>query len=100
MEEILWHRRKSRRQTEKTNFFLSSGSLMSTRPRIFEEFCHFTVHENGAVLGASVRGPVRCWLAGGSGLKVSVVSCGTTISSRLSLLRLSNYSHSVTRLTS
>ena len=31
MEEILWHRRESRRQTEKTNFFLSSGSLLSTR---------------------------------------------------------------------
>jgi hypothetical protein len=30
MEEILWHRRESRRQTEKTNFFLSSGSLLST----------------------------------------------------------------------
>ena len=31
MEEIMWHRRESRRQTEKTNFFLSSGSLLSTR---------------------------------------------------------------------
>ncbi len=31
MEEILWHRRESRRQTEKTNFFLNSGSLLSTR---------------------------------------------------------------------
>ena len=30
MEEILWHRRESRRQTEKTNIFLSSGSLLST----------------------------------------------------------------------
>jgi len=30
MEEILWHRRESRRQTEKTNFFLRSGSLLST----------------------------------------------------------------------
>ena len=29
-EEILWHRRESRRLTEKTNFFLSSGSLLST----------------------------------------------------------------------
>ena len=33
MEEILWHRRESRRQTEKTNFFLSSGSLLSTRTK-------------------------------------------------------------------
>jgi hypothetical protein len=32
MEEILWHRRESRRQTEKTNFFLSPGSLLPTRP--------------------------------------------------------------------
>ena len=30
MEEILWRRRENRRQTEKTNFFLSSGSLLST----------------------------------------------------------------------
>ena len=30
MEEILWHRHESRRQTEKTNFLLSSGSLLST----------------------------------------------------------------------
>ena len=30
-EEILWHRRENRRPTEKTNFFLSSGSLLSTR---------------------------------------------------------------------
>jgi hypothetical protein len=30
MDEILWHRRESRRQTEKTYFFLSSGSLLST----------------------------------------------------------------------
>ena len=28
-----WHRRESRRQTEKTNFFLSSGSLLSTRTK-------------------------------------------------------------------
>jgi len=33
--------------------------------RIFEEFCHFTAHENGAILGASVCGSVRCdWLVG------------------------------------
>jgi hypothetical protein len=31
MEEILWHRRESRRQTENTNFFLSAGSLLPTR---------------------------------------------------------------------
>ena len=36
MEEILWHRRESRRQTEKTNFFLSSGSLLSTHKANFE----------------------------------------------------------------
>ena len=30
-EEILWHRRENRRPTENTNFFLSSGSLLSTR---------------------------------------------------------------------
>jgi hypothetical protein len=35
MEEILWHRRESRRQTENTNFFLSAGSLLPTRPE-----CH------------------------------------------------------------
>ncbi len=27
MGEILWHRRKSRRQTEKTNFILTSGEF-------------------------------------------------------------------------
>ena len=30
MEEIVWHRRESRRLTEKTNVFLSAGSLLST----------------------------------------------------------------------
>ena len=33
MEEILWHRRESRRPTEKTNFFLTAGSLLSTQRR-------------------------------------------------------------------
>jgi len=37
MEEILWHRRESRRQTEKTNFFLSSGSLLSTHKACLNE---------------------------------------------------------------
>jgi len=37
MEEILWHRRESRRQTEKTNFFLSSGSLLSTHKASLNE---------------------------------------------------------------
>ncbi len=41
MEEIMWHRRESRRQTEKTNFFLSSGSLLSTRPRIYRKTLAF-----------------------------------------------------------
>jgi hypothetical protein len=31
MDQILWHRRKSRRKTEKTNMILSPGSLLSTR---------------------------------------------------------------------
>jgi len=31
MDQILWHRRKSRRKTEKTNTILSPGSLLSTR---------------------------------------------------------------------
>jgi hypothetical protein len=37
MGEILWHRRESRRQTEKTNFFLSSGSLLSTHKACLNE---------------------------------------------------------------
>ncbi len=37
----------------------------------FEEFWHITTHENGAALGAFVRGPVRLWLAGGTGPKVT-----------------------------
>jgi hypothetical protein len=37
IEEILWHRRESRRQTEKTNFFLSSGSLLSTHKAHLKE---------------------------------------------------------------
>ena len=49
--------------------------------------------------GIRVR-PGVLWLAGGIGPKVSVVSCGTTIASQLSLLYLSNYSHSVARLNS
>ena len=30
-DEILWHRRESRRQTEKTNLVLSHGSPLPTR---------------------------------------------------------------------
>ena len=37
MEEIMWHRRENRRQTEKTNFFLSSGSLLSTHKPCLNE---------------------------------------------------------------
>jgi hypothetical protein len=33
--------------------------------RIFKEFYHFTAHENGGILGASVRGSMRSgWLVG------------------------------------
>ena len=35
------------------------------RHEFAEEFCHFTAHENGAILGASVRGSMRSgWLVG------------------------------------
>ena len=40
-DEILWHRRESRRQTEKTNLVLSHGSPLPTRkdgvPKGFEK---------------------------------------------------------------
>ncbi|MEJ2701432.1 MAG: hypothetical protein P8Z79_03220 [Sedimentisphaerales bacterium] len=37
MEEILWHHRESRWKTENTNFFLSSRSLLPTRPDHIKE---------------------------------------------------------------
>ena len=54
MDEILWRRRESRRQTEKTNFFLSSGSLLPTRKVCLHEgtilrLLDSSTNENGAV---------------------------------------------------
>ena len=35
MDEILWHRRESRRQTENTNIVLHCGSLLPTRRSVY-----------------------------------------------------------------
>jgi len=47
MDEILWHRRESRRQTEKTNLVLCYGSLLSTHKVPVEKdvFPHFSYIE-------------------------------------------------------
>ncbi len=36
MDEILWHRRESRRPTENTNIVLCAGSLLPTRSQVWQ----------------------------------------------------------------
>jgi hypothetical protein len=75
MAEILWHRRETRRQTEKTNFCLNDGKAPAYSPTTFSRFLSSRQIECLRKRGLSPI-PLRLFLAR---LLLTLEDCRTTM---------------------